>query len=397
MKVKLLNKAYLIFSLTVIFSLLSLLPAPQTVQAFNPKIHAKAALLMEPETGEVIFAYNEHEQLFPASITKIMTLLLVMEDLNNGEIKLEDQVVVSERASSMGGSEIFLSAGDVVDLESLLIGITVGSANDAAVAVAEHLAGSVEAFAERMNKRAAELGMKNTNFVNPTGLHHDQHVTSAYDIALMSREIIKHPLFFNWSKTWMDENFLEGKIKSGKVYLSNTNRLIFDYQHCDGLKTGFTRQSGHSISATAKRENTRFLAIILNAPSSQVRYEEAANLLNHGFANYEYIPLAAEKEKIACLPVEKGHLTEVDVLVKENLSMLLKRGEEISYTTETFLPKKLGAPLSDGSIVGKIKVTAGEKILREADLVAAENISKASLPLLFSRYLKIWLKFGISN
>ena len=394
MKVKLINKAYLIFSLAMLFFLLFLLPAGQTVQAFNPKIHAKAALLMEPETGEIIFAYNEHEQLYPASITKIMTLLLVMEDLNKGEIKLEEQVVVSERASSMGGSEIFLSAGDVVDLESLLIGITVGSANDAAVAVAEHLAGSVKAFAERMNRRAVELGMKNTNFVNPTGLHHEKHVTTAYDVALMSKEIIKHPLFFNWSKIWMDENFLEGKIKSGKVYLSNTNRLIFDYRHCDGLKTGFTRQSGHSISATAKRENTRFLAVILNAPSSQVRYEEAVNLLNHGFANYEYIPLAEEKEKIARLPVEKGHITAVDVLVNENLSMLLKKGEEIQYTTETFLPKKLEAPLSDGSTIGKIKVTAGEKILREVDLVAAENIRKASLPLLFSRYLKTWLKFG---
>lgn len=322
-----------------------------------------------------------------------MTLLLVMEDLNKGEVKLEDQVAISERASSMGGSEIFLSAGDVVDLESLLIGITVGSANDAAVAVAEHLAGSVEAFAERMNRRAVELGMKNTNFVNPTGLHHEAHITTAYDVALMSREIIKHPLFFNWTKIWMDENFLEGKIKSGKVYLSNTNRLIFDYRHCDGIKTGFTRQSGHSISATAKRENTRLLAVILNAPSSQVRYEEAASLLNHGFANYEYIPLAAEKEKIARLPVEKGHVAEVDVLVNENLSMLLKKGEEIQYTTETFLPKKLGAPLAAGSKVGQIKVTAGEKVLREVDLVTAENINKASIPLLFSRYFKIWLKF----
>jgi D-alanyl-D-alanine carboxypeptidase (penicillin-binding protein 5/6) len=393
MKVKFLNGTRLILSLVFIF-ILFFVPAGQTVRAFNLKIQSKAALLMEPETGEIIFACNEHERLYPASITKIMTLLLALEDLNRGEIKLEDKVLVSDKASSMGGSEIFLSSGDVVDLESLLIGITVGSANDAAVAVAEHIAGSEEVFVERMNRRAAELGMGNTNFVNCTGLHHDRHTTTAYDVALMSREIINCPMFFNWSKIWMDENFLEGKIKSGKVFLSNTNRLIFDYRYCDGIKTGFTRQSGHSISATAKKEDTRFIAVVLNAPSSEIRYEEAINLLNFGFANYEHIPLAAKKEKVARLPVEKGSVKEIDILVSENLSLLVKKGEELRYTTETFLPEKLEAPLPAGSKVGKIKVTAGEKTLQEVDLEVVEDVRRASLPLLFSRYLKMWLKFG---
>ena len=323
-----------------------------------------------------------------------MTLLLALEDLSRGAVKLEDKVLISAKASSLGGSELFLSSGDVVDLESLLIGVTVGSANDAAVAVAEHIAGSEEAFVERMNRRAVELGMGNTHFVNCTGLHDEQHTTTAYDIALMSREILHYPLFFNWSKIWMDENFLEGKIKSGKVYLSNTNRLIYDYQHCDGLKTGFTRQSGYSISATAQKKGTRFLAIVLNAFSSEIRYQEAVNLLDFGFANYEHIPLAAKKEKVARLPVEKGTVKEVDILVSENLSLLLKKGDELQYTTETLLPKKLEAPLTVKNKVGKIKVVAGGKTLKEVDLEIAEDVQKASLPLLFSRYFKMWLKFG---
>lgn len=393
MKIKLFCGTSFILFLVFIFIFL-FAPAEQTVQAFDFPIQSKAVLLMEPETGEIIYACNEGERLYPASITKIMTLLLALEDLSQGAIKLEDKVLISAQASSLGGTELFLSSGDVVDLESLLIGVTVGSANDAAAAVAEHIAGSEEAFVERMNRRAAELGMKNTHFVNCTGLHDGQHTTTAYDIALMSREILHYPLFFNWSKIWMDENFLEGKIKSGKVYLSNTNRLIYDYRHCDGLKTGFTRQSGYSISATAQRKDTRFLAIVLNAPSSEIRYREAVNLLDFGFANYEYIPLATKKEKVARLPVEKGTVKEIDILVSENLSLLLKKGDELQYTTETFLPKKLEAPLTVKSKVGKITVVAGGKILKEVDLEVAEDVLKASLPLLFSRYFKMWLKFG---
>lgn len=192
----------------------------------------------------------------------------------------------------------------------------------------------------------------------------------------------------------MDENFLEGKIKSGKVYLSNTNRLIFDYSYCDGLKTGFTREAGYNISATAQKKGTRFLAIVLNAPSSEARYQEAVDLLEFGFANYEYLPLAAEKEKVARLPVEKGSVTAVDILVGENLSLLLEKGDEQQYSTETFLPQRLEAPLPAKSKIGEIAVVAGGKTLKKVDLEIAEGVQKASLPLLLSRYFKMWLKFG---
>jgi D-alanyl-D-alanine carboxypeptidase (penicillin-binding protein 5/6) len=369
-------------------------PADNTVSAFEMEIQSKAALLMEAHTGDILFARNEHEKLFPASVTKIMTLLLALEELNTGDITLEDEVPISGKASSMGGSQLFLSAGDVVELESLLIGITVGSGNDAAVAVAEYMAGSEEAFVERMNKRAVELGMKNTNFINCTGLHHDEHYSTAYDVALMSRELINYPRFFSWSKIWMDENFLEGIIKSGKVYLSNTNRLIRYYQDCDGIKTGFTRESGHSIAASAQRKDTRFIAVVLNAPSSDIRYEEAKNLLNFGFANYYTILLAGKKEKVSRLPVEKGCRREVDVVTSDILSLLVKKGEEPQYTTEVVLPKKLGAPLSLENKVGIMKVMQGDKVLKEVELEVTQEVERASLVQLLRRYMEVWLKFG---
>jgi len=369
-------------------------PDSKLAYAFEMEFESGAALLMEYHTGEILVVHNEHEILFPASITKIMTVLLALEALEKGEISLTDEVPVTKRAASMGGSQIFLSAGDVVEMESLLIGMVVGSGNDASVAVAEYLAGSVEAFAERMNQRAAELGMKNTNFVNPNGLHDDNHFTTAYDIALMSREIIGYPIYSKWSTIWMDENFLEGKIRSGKVYLSNTNRLVRYYQDCDGIKTGYTSEAGHSISATAERNETRFIAIVLNAPSSDIRYEEARSLLNYGFANYYNVQIAGKNEKIKRLPVDKGTVKEIDIITSGNLSLLVKKGEEPQYTTEIDLPKRLNAPLSRDIKIGKIKVMQGEKVLKEVDLEVAQDVERASLFNLFIRYSEIWLKFG---
>ena len=310
------------------------LPFTNIAGAQEFALQAKAALLMENSTGEIIFAQNEHEKVFPASVTKIMTILLALEALERGDIALQDQVPITEKAAQFGGSTIFLSAEDVVDVESLLIGISVGSGNDAAVAIAEYLAGSVESFVEQMNRRAAELGMKNTHFVNPTGLHDENHYTTAYDTALMARELLTYPLFFQWSTIWMDENFLEGKIKSGKVYLSNTNRLVRYYQGCDGVKTGYTNESLHSIVATAKRNETRFLAIVFNAPTSDIRYLEARQLLDYGFANFTSVQLAGKNEKIKTLPVDKGNLQEVDIITAESVSLLVNKGEESGYSTE---------------------------------------------------------------
>lgn len=357
-------------------------------------LQSKAALLMENSTGEIIFSLNEQEKVFPASITKIMTILLALEALELGDITLQDQVPITETAAGFGGSTIFLDVGDVVDVESLLIGIAVGSGNDAAVAMAEYLAGSVEGFVDQMNRRAKELGMKNTHFVNPTGLHDEDHYTTAFDTALMTRELLTYPLFFQWSTIWMDENFLEGKIKSGKVYLSNTNRLVHYYQGCDGVKTGYTDESLHSIVATAKRNEARFLAVAFNAPTSDIRYLEARQLLDYGFANFKSIRLAEKNEKVKTLPVEKGNLQEVEIITAELVSLLVDKEEKIDYTTEITLPKRVNAPLQKGDKVGSMQVVSGDKILKEVDLIASENVEKASFGLLFKRYLDLWTRFG---
>lgn len=387
MKRKLFAVCFLIFFTLLIFPL-------GKGQAFEGRIQSKAALLMEYKTGEILFAVNEHEKLYPASLTKIMTMLLALEALERGEISLDDQVPVTKYAESMGGSTIFLSAGDVVDMESLLIGMAVGSANDASVAVAEYISGSEAGFVEIMNRRADELGMKNTNFVNSNGLHHDDHYTTAFDVALMSRELMSYPIFTRWVSIWMDENFLEGKIKSEKVYLSNTNRLIHYYEGCDGVKTGYTDKAMHCISATAEKDGTRFIAVVLNSPSSDIRYEEAQDLLNYGFANFYTLELADKREKVARLPVEKGTAREIDILTTENLSLLIKKGDEPQYRTELELPKRLEAPVLIEKKVGKIKVMQGDTILKEVDLEVARDVAGASLTRLFRRYLETWLKFG---
>lgn len=357
-------------------------------------LQSKAALLMESSTGEIIFSRNEHEKVYPASITKIMTALLALEALDRGEFTLQDEVPVTETAAQMGGSQLFLSTGDVVDMESLLIGLVVGSGNDAAVALAEYMAGSVENFVERMNSRAEELGMRNTHFTNPTGLHDENHFTTAFDTALMARELLAYPLYFQWSTIWMDEHFLEGKIKSGKVFLSNTNRLVRYYQGCDGIKTGYTDQSLHSIVATAKRNGTRFLSIVFNAPTSDIRYLEARQLLDYGFANFKSVQLAGKNEKVKVLPINKGNLLNIDILTSENVSLLVDKGEKSSYATKLVLPNRLDAPLKKGDKVGSIQVVDGEKILKEVDLIVNEDVKKATFPLLFKRYLMMWMRFG---
>ncbi len=381
------------FLLTFVF-VAALFPLNRTVSAQEFDLQSKAALLMENSTGEIIFSFNEQERIFPASVTKIMTLLLALEALERGEFTLQDEVPITETAAKMGGSQLFLSPGDVVDVQSLLIGIAVGSGNDAATALAEYMAGSVEGFVEQMNCRAGELGMKNTHFVNPTGLHDENHYTTAYDTAIMARKLLTYPLFFQWSTIWMDENFLEGKIKSGKVYLSNTNRLIRYYQGCDGVKTGYTDQALHSIVATAKRNETRFLAVVFNAPTSDIRYLEARKLLDYGFANFKSVQLAGENEKVKTLPVEKGDLLQVDVVTSKNVSLLLDKGAESGYSTEVILPNKLNAPLKKGDKVGSMRIVEGDKLLKEVDLIITENVEKASFMMLFKRYLAMWTHFG---
>ena len=357
------------------------------------EIEAGAALLMETNSGEIIWERNSKEKLYPASLTKIMSLLLAMEKLAAGDISLDDRVTVSARASSMGGSEIFLDEGDVVSLEKLLIGMAVGSANDAAVAVAEHVAGSVEGFAGMMNEKARSLGMEQSHFCNPHGLHDPDHYSSAHDVMLMSLALLEYPLIHRWVTIWMDEHFLEGEIRSGEVFLSNTNRMIVDYPGCDGLKTGFTPQAGNSISATAQRGKTRMLAVVMDSATEKERYDTARKLLDYGFSNYKGIPVIKKGFLVKRLPVEKGLPPEADVVAARNLSLLLPLSAEEGFEkTMQLLP--LEAPLKQGQKVGEITVLYGGGKKSAVDLVVNEEIRRASAGELFLRLLRRWLKFG---
>lgn len=356
------------------------------------ELKAEAALLMETHSGELIWEMEADKRLYPASLTKIMSLLLVMEQLEAGKVSLEDRVTVSARASSMGGSELFLSEGDELSLEELIIGMAVGSANDGAIAVAEYIGGSVETFVEMMNEKARQLGLKNTHFCNPHGLHHPDHYSSARDIAVMSCALLEHPKIHNWSTIWMDEHFLKGKIKSGEVFLSNTNRMILSYPGCDGLKTGYTREAGNGISATAKRGGTRFLAVVLGSPTVDDRYEAARTLLDYGFAHYKSITLHEKGAVVTEIPLEKSVPSRIQAVAGRRAALLLPRGAE-EKTEEELVLKPITLPLGKGQQVGELRIRAGE-VEASFPLVAAQGAVRASQWEIFSRLLEQWVKFG---
>lgn len=358
------------------------------------ELESEGALLMDAGSGKILFEKNIHEKLYPASMTKIMTMLLVLESIEDGKISLEDDVVISENAAKLGGSQIFLSSGDVVQLESLMIGIAVGSGNDAAVAVAEHSYGSLETFAVRMNERALELGMKNTNFANPHGLHDENHYSTPYDVAIMSKELLKHPIVHTWFEIWMDENFLEGKIRSGKVYLSNTNKLIRYYNGGDGVKTGYTSEASHCISASAKRDDTRFIAIIMAGPSSDIRYNEARKLLDYGFANYESVSIVEAEQNVAKAVVEKGKEETIDIVTREDFSVLIEKGVTPEFKKEIKLDPIIATPIVCGDVLGYLEVYKDDKFVGKVELIATQDMPKAGLFDLFKRVTSKWVKFG---
>lgn len=387
----------LIISLFLSIALLAL-PLSEAAGVFAQvepefEIEAEAALLMETNSGKIIWEENSKKKLYPASLTKIMTLLLALEKLAQGQISLGDQVCISARASSMGGSEIFLSEGDVVSLENLLIGMAVGSANDAAVAVAEHISGSVEGFVELMNEKAKSLGLQQTHFCNPHGLHNPDHYSCAYDVMLMSLALLEYPRIHQWATIWMDEHFLKGRIRSGEVFLSNTNRMIIDYPGCDGLKTGFTREAGNGISATAQRGKSRFLAVVMGSPTEKERYDAARMLLDYGFSNYKSVPVVKKEAVVTVLPVEKGSPPELEVIAAENLSLLLPRDADESYTKEVqIFPLEL--PLKQYQKVGELTVRYGENEQTTVDLLVHEELQRAPVGAMFLRLFQRWLRFG---
>ena len=348
-------------------------------------VAGKSAVLMDVATGTVLYESNANEPLAPASVTKIMTMLLIMEAVDSGSISMTDQVTASETAAAKGGSQIYLKAGETMSVSDMLKSIAVSSANDCACAMAEHIAGSEEAFVARMNQRAQELGMKNTHFFNCTGLDDSpeaaSHKTTAYDIALMSRELLKnHPKIKEFTTIWMDT------VRNGTFGLSNTNKLIRFYQGATGLKTGFTSSAGYCLSATAQRDGMELIAVVMGADTSQNRNAACKQLLDYGFANFALIQ--PELTETGDVPVRLGTQDGVPVQLGDFSGLLIDKSQKSSVTTQVTLEEVATAPVSQGQRLGTLKVLSGDQLLREIPLVAAQSVPRLTWGAMFVKVLK---------
>lgn len=367
----------MLFTLLAALQLFGGAAAPETLHDDAIDIKAPSAVLMEKQSGEVIYEKNAHERMAPASVTKVMTMLLIVEAIENGDISLDDTVIASERAASFGGSCVFLEEGEKMSVHEMLKCISVVSANDCAVAMAEHLCGSEQSFVERMNARAEELGMKNTHFTNCTGLFDDrEHYTSAYDIALMSRELIRHDLIKDYTTIWMDS------IRNGEFGLSNTNKLVYYYEGCTGLKTGFTSLAMYCLSATAMRDGVEYIAVIMHAESVDSRNNDAKALLNYAFANYTLCPLRQE----SALPPVSVELGKGDCVQPEytgpEAALISKQGSgNIEYTLQ--LPDSVAAPVKKGDNLGSMSVLINGQEAYSVPLVASHDVPRMGLSDIF--------------
>lgn len=340
-------------------------------------VDAKSAILIDASTGEVIYEKNIHDKLQPASITKIMVLLLCMEALEGNKITLEDEVVVSSYAAGMGGSQVYLEEGEVQTVDQLLRAISLRSANDASTALSEHISGSIDVFIQRMNERAKELGMNNTNFTNVTGLTDAEHFATAYDISLMSKELLKYPKIHEWLTIWMDE-IKVGKEKDVTQSLNNTNKLIHDYQGANGIKTGFTNEAGYCLSASAKRGNLNLISVMLGCSTSNIRFNESKKLLDYGFANYDSLPICNKNDVINTLPISKGKEEMAKIIAKDDLSILVKKGYSKNVEKDILLPESIDAPLEKNQKVGELVLKIDGNEVSRTDLIVETDIEKAT-------------------
>lgn len=331
-----------------------------------------SAILCEASTGQVIFEKNADERRPVASVNKVMTILLTLEAVDEERVSLEDQVTVSPHAASMGGSQAFLDAGERYKLSELLKTVIVASANDSAVALAEHLAGTEESFVRLMNTRAEELGLTNTHYANCTGLPAQEHYTTARDVAKLSAQLDLHPIYYRYSTIWMDEI----KHRGGRVTsLTNTNRLIRFYPGCDGYKTGSTNEARYCVSATAKKEGMRLIAVVLGTPAGQTRFDEARAMLEYGFANVQLVtPIAQGQALDMTVPVRLGGRDEVSVLSGGTCSLLERRGEKNALSLEAALVEKVNAPVYAGDVLGEIRVKRGDEVVAVVPAVAGEDV-----------------------
>ena len=357
---------------------------PVQAAAVELPLTSRAALLMEKTTGQILFAQNEHEKLEPASVTKIMTLLLTMDAIDSGALAYDDVVTVSANAAGMGGSQVFLAEGEQITVEELLKCVCVSSGNDAAVALAEKVAGVTELFVEQMNNRARGLGMDDTHFVNPTGLTAEGHVTSAHDIALMSRELLtKHPDIRSFTTIWTDS------IRGGTFDLANTNKLIRRYDGATGLKTGYTASAGYCISATAEREGMELIAVVMKGETADQRNADAKALLNYGFSAYALVS-AAPEEPLPTLPVTMGETDSVSLtLPPDALTAVVEKAQAAALERRIDLPESLPAPVRQGQQVGTLTLCSGDTELMTVPILAAEDAAGRSWGRMFTDLLKM--------
>ena len=338
----------------------------------NPlKLDCESAILIEQNTGEILYSYNVHEKLRPASVTKIMSILLIMEAIKSGKINYDTKIPCSENAASMGGSQIWLDTTETLTVEEMLKAICVVSANDCVTAMAEYLGGTEEGFVKMMNEKAKELGMNDTEFKNCHGIDEDGHMTSSYDISLMSKELLtKYPEITKYTTIWNDS------LRDGKSELVNTNKLVRNYNGCTGLKTGSTSQALFNLSASATRDGLSLIAVVMKAPTSAKRFKNASSLLDFGFANFEYKNLISKDDIIKNVKIEKGVISEANVIAEKNCGTLIKKGNDLNIEQKIEMPDVIQAPIKKGDIVGKVIYRLNEKNIGECNIIVAQDIDK---------------------
>lgn len=346
--------------------------------------NAKSAIMIEASTGEILFRKNENEKLAPASMTKMMSMLLIMEEIEKGNLKWDEIITASENASSMGGSQIFLEAGEKMTVTELVKGIAIASGNDATVAMAERISGSETAFVKRMNERAKELGLTSTNFVTSTGLDADNHYSSAYDMAMIAKELIKHEKILEFTGTY--EDYLR-KDSSSPFWLVNTNRLVRFYSGVDGLKTGYTSGAGYCLTATGKKDNMRLITVVMNEPDTSKRSLDTTKMLDHGFNLYMIRNIIDEDTIIDTVEVELGKNLTMDIVSKETITILNKKSDPVRNITYELKLNDVVAPIKKGDIVGKINILEDNKIISEVPATVKENVEKANFLTILLRNL----------
>ena len=369
----------------ILLLLLIFIPLVKAEETEDLAPNAKSAIMIEASTGEILFQKNKDEKLAPASMTKMMSMLLIMEEIENGNLKWNEMITTSEKASSMGGSQIFLKVGEKMTVEDLLKGVAIASGNDAVVALAERVSGSEEQFVKRMNVRAKDLGLKNTNFINATGLTADNHYSSAYDMSLIAKELVKHEKILDFTSTY--EDYLRKDTKS-PFWLVNTNRLVRFKEGVDGLKTGFTDEAGYCLTATMKKDNMRLITVVMKEENTSKRSADTTKMLDYGFNIYMVQTILDEKTTIEKKKVELGKTLTTEIVPKENITILNKKSDDQKNITYKTNINKIIAPVKKGDKVGTIDIIEDNNIISTIDATVKEDISKANILTIYLRNLK---------